>query len=240
MNWKAVNDPELEQMAMQLRQEMLVPFTEPIILEKVIREKHILAYFQPLNVQLSGMAILVGQNENTCRFMLVNTSHQFCKQRFTVCHELYHLLFQKSFASVVEKENIAETDDVEETRANHFASALLMPEIGLRLLTPVEQQRKDAITTATLMMLQYRFLCSHQALLYRLLRLGWISKGYLDSMNSDVFKHVQDYGYNPSLYQPTRKTELWGDYNLMARELLDKGLISEEKYHDYIAAMRIA
>ena len=240
MNWKAVNDPELENMAMQLRQEMLVPFTEPIILEKVIREKHILAYFQPLSDRLSGMAILVGQNENTCRFMLVNTSHQFCKQRFTVCHELYHLLFQKSFASVVEKENIAETDDVEETRANHFASALLMPEIGLRLLTPVEQQRKDAITITTLMMLQYRFLCSHQALLYRLLRLGWISKGYLDSMNSDVIKHVQDYGYNPSLYQPTRKTELWGDYNLIARELLDKGLISEEKFHDYIAAMRIA
>ena len=239
MNWKAVNDQELEHMAMQLRQEMQVPFTEPVILEKVIREKHILAYFQPLNEHLSGMAILVGQKENTCRFMLVNTNHQFCKQRFTACHELYHLLYQKSFDSVVEKEHITDTDDLEETRANHFASALLMPEIGLRMLTPIEQQRKDNITMATLMMLQYRFLCSHQALLYRLLRLGWISKGYLDHMISDVMKHVRDYGYSPSLYRPTKKTELWGDYNLMARELLDKGIISIDKYNDYLSAMKI-
>lgn len=239
MNWKAINDQELENLAMLLRQEMQVPFTEPIILEKVIREKHILAYFQPMTDQLSGMAILVGQDTNACRFMLVNTNHQFCKQRFTACHEIYHLLYQKEFASVVEKEHITDTDDVEETRANHFASALLLPEIGLRMLIPIEQQRKDTITMPTLMMLQYRFLCSHTALLYRLLRLGYISKAYLDSMNGDVKRHVMEYGYNPSLYRPTKKTELWGDYNLLARQLLDKGIINEEKYNSYIKAMRI-
>lgn len=239
MNWKAINDQELENLSMRLRQEMQVPPTEPVILEKVIREKNILAYFQPMSKELSGMAILVGQDKSTCRFMLVNTSHQLCKQRFTACHELYHLLYQKSFASVVEKERITDTDDIEETRANHFASALLLPEIGLRMLTPIEQQRKDTITMATLMMLQYRFLCSHQALLYRLLRLGWITKSYLDSMNSDVRKHVKDYGYNLSLYRPTDKTELWGDYNLMARELLEKGMITVDKYNDYISAMNL-
>ncbi|MBQ6063015.1 MAG: ImmA/IrrE family metallo-endopeptidase [Prevotella sp.] len=239
MNWKAINDQELENLAMQLRQEMQVPFTEPIILEKVIREKHILAYFQPISDQLSGMAILVGQDANTYRFMLVNTNHQFCKQRFTACHEIYHLLYQKEFASVMEKEHITDTDDMEETRANHFASALLMPEIGLRMLTPIEQQRKDTITMNTLMMLQYRFLCSHQALLYRLLRLGWVSKSYLDKMNGDVIKHVEEFGYSPNLYRPTRKTELWGDYNLLARELLDKGIITADKYKEYLSAMKI-
>ena len=240
MNWKAINDPELENFAMQLRQEMQVPFTEPIILEKVIREKHILAYFNPMNNQLSGMAILVGQNENTYRFMLVNTNHQLCKQRFTACHEIYHLLYQNKFTSVVEKEHITDTNDIEETRANHFASALLMPEAGLRMLTPVEQQRKNGITMATLMMLQYRFLCSHTALLYRLLRIGWISIDYLHTMNGDVMKHVKDYGYNPSLYRPTCKTELWSDYHLLARELFDRGIITNDKYNDYLSAMGIS
>ena len=240
MNWKAVNDQELENFAMLLRQEMQAPATEPIIMEKVIREKNIIAYFQPINERLSGMAIAVGQDNNICRFMLVNTNHQFCKQRFTACHELYHLLYQKNFTSIVEKERIVETDDLEETRANHFASALLMPEMGLRMLTPIEQQRKDAITMGTLMMLQYRYLCSHGALLYRLLRLGWISKGYLDKMSGDVKMHVRGYGYNPELYEPTKKTRLLGDYNLIARELLDKGIITKGRYEQYLSAMKLS
>ncbi len=67
----------------------------------------------------------------------------------------------------------------------------------------------------------------------------WISKSYLDKMNGDVMKHVEEYGYSPSLYRPTKKTELWGDYNLLARKLLDKGIISTDKYNDYLSAMRI-
>lgn len=240
MNWKAINDQELENLAMQLRQEMQVPFTEPIILEKVIRDKNIIAYFQPINDQISGMAIVVGKDYNVCRFMLVNTNHQFCKQRFTTCHELYHLLYQKKFSSVVEKERIVETDDLDEIRANHFASALLMPEIGLRMLTPIEQQRKDSITMGTLMMLQYRYLCSHKALLYRLLRLGWVSKAFIERMNGDVRVHVREYGYNPGLYEPTKKIELMGDYNLIARKLLEKNIITSEKYQQYISAMGLS
>ncbi|MBQ6064565.1 MAG: ImmA/IrrE family metallo-endopeptidase [Prevotella sp.] len=237
MNWRAINDQELENHAMMLRQQMQVPATEPIILEKVIRERNIIACFQPINEQLSGMAIVVGKDDKVCRFMLVNTNHQLCKQRFTACHELYHLLFQKEFSSTVEKEKLTETNDLEEIRANHFASALLMPEMGLRMLTPIEQQRKDAITMGTLMMLQYRFLCSHGALLYRLLRLGWISNGFLKQMIPDVRTHVREYGYNPGLYEPTKKTELWGDYNLIARRLLDGGVITREKYDEYLLAM---
>ncbi len=161
--------------------------------------------------------------------MLINTNDIYCKQRFTACHEFYHLLYQKNFSKSVDDTNYSSTDR-EERNANIFASFLLLPEAGLQMLAPVDEQRKDRISLATILKLEQHFRCSRATLLLRLKEIGWISEDYMSKYSENVKRSAAEYGYNTSLYEPTRNTEVCGDYNIKARSLFDKGLISRSKY----------
>ena len=235
---KPSDDALLENFANMLRQEMQMQFTAPVNIRQIVEAKGIIAYLRPAQDDFSGMAVKIS-GDTSGLFMLVNTAHQYAKQRFTACHELYHLLFQPSFESSYDTDLFAKTDNLEELKANHFASFLLLPKIGLQMLTPVEQQRKDRITMGTLLMLQHRFQCSHSALIYRLLRMGWISASYLESLKGSIVSHAREYGYSLSLYHTTNQTELIGDYNVKARELLERNVISRQKYEELLADMKI-
>ena len=153
----------------------------------------------------------------------------YCKQRFTACHELYHLLYQQNFSKSVDDTNYSSTDR-EERNANIFASFLLLPKAGLQMFAPVEEQRKDRITLGTILKLEQHFRCSRTTLLLRLKEIGWISEDYVCKYSENVKRSAAEYGYNTSLYEPTRNTEVCGDYNIKARSLFDKGLISRSKY----------
>lgn len=54
-----------------------------------------------------------------------------------------------------------------------------------------------------------------------------------------VIKSALEFGYSTELYLPTKKKELVGDYNIKARELYDKGLISQAKYYQLLDDMGI-
>ena len=77
-----------------------------------------------------------------------------CKQRFTACHEFYHLIYQQNFSKSVDDFKYS-SKEREEKNANSFASFLLLPEAGLKMLAPVEEQRKDRITLGTILKLEH-------------------------------------------------------------------------------------
>ena len=170
----------MENLANQLRQELQIRFTAPVSIHQVLKEKGIIGYFRPLQ-GLSGMAVKITRDDNSTPslFMLVNTDEQYCKQRFTACHELYHLLYQEKF-SVSYDDDIYKPIEAEERHANIFASFLLMPEAGIKYLTPANEQRRNAVRMGTVLMLEQNFRCSHQSMLIRLKELGWISDDYIE------------------------------------------------------------
>ena len=127
----------------------------------------------------------------------------------------------------------------EEYNADVFAAYLLLPEMGLKELVPAEEQQVDKITLATLLKVEQNFLCSRAALLTRLKDLKWITKKTFDLYQKNVVASAIEYGYNTQLYYPTYQTELVGDYNLKARELYDKGRISQAKYYSLLMDMEI-
>lgn len=91
---------ELECLATRLREEMHVTTKDPVRIHQILKEKNILAWFRELDDNFSGMAIRIqsGQVGRGSRyFMLINTAQSYAKQRFTACHELYHLLYQEQF-----------------------------------------------------------------------------------------------------------------------------------------------
>lgn len=229
----------LENLANEFRVGRLqISLFEPVSIHKALRTTGVLCSFRPLKDEISGMAIKI-QHEGdpqAHRFMLVNTNDIYCKQRFTACHEFYHLIYQQNFSKSVDDFKYS-SKEREEKNANSFASFLLLPEAGLKMLAPVEEQRKDRITLGTILKLEQHFRCSRATLLYRLKELGWISEDIVQSFIENVKRSAAEYGYNTSLYEPTGVTEICGDYNIKARRLFDKGLISRSKYVSLIDDM---
>lgn len=228
----------LENKANELREEMNVRSRDSISIHQILKYKHIIAYFQPMEEGFSGMAVKVAHEEREYRFMLVNTSESYGKQRFTAAHELYHLLYQDHFECSYDTD-IYRNRDPEEKNANTFATYLLLPENGLLQLIPEQEMKKDMISMSTLLKLEQNYRCSRMALLLRLKHIGLISESYINAHYSDVKKTAMEYGYDTSMYSKTDKTELVGDYNLKARQLFDQGKISQAKYFSYLRDMNI-
>ena len=237
-----MNKLVLENLANEFRiRELQISLFEPVSIHKALRTTGILCSFRPLDDDISGMAIKIQHegDSHVHRFMLINTNDIYCKQRFTACHEFYHLLYQQNFSKSVDDSKYSSTKEREERNANIFASFLLLPEAGLKMLAPVEEQRKDRITLGTILKLEQHFRCSRATLLYRLKDLGWISEELISSYIENVKRSAAEYGYNTSLYESTGNTEVCGDYNVKARNLFDKGLISRSKYVSLIDDMQL-
>jgi hypothetical protein len=86
---------------------------------------------------------------------------------------------------------------------------------------------------------EHNFRCSRLSLLYRLQYLGLVTEDFVDLHKNHVQADALEYGYDTSLYLPNHRYELVGDYNIKARELYDKGMISQAKYYSYLRDMDI-
>lgn len=86
MNLKKSDKIQLELLSLSLRQEQGVKFDEPVSVHQMLRNKNIIASFQPLSEGFEGMAIkILGKEQDDRLFMLVNTSSNYSRQRFTAC-----------------------------------------------------------------------------------------------------------------------------------------------------------
>lgn len=231
---------QLELLALKFRQEQGVKFDEPVSIHQMLRNKNVVASFQPLSEGFEGMAIKIPNKEQEARlFMLVNTSSVYSRQRFTACHELYHLLYQENFCVSYDTANDNGKKSIEEQSADYFARCLLLPRDGVLSLIPEEERRRDAISLATILKIEQNFRCSRACLLYKLKEMDFISDAVYGALQHDVIRGAAEYGYPTSLYKPTYSKELLGDYNVKARQLYDLGKISQAKYFGLLYDMGI-
>ena len=116
--------------AHQLLQESGVR-SAPVPVEK-IAGKHAAIAREPLGDDISGMLIPTKDGP----VIVVNSDHSPARQRFTLAHELGHLLLHNYTTPHADRRykvrfrNAASSEgrDVEEVEANQFAAALLMPQ----------------------------------------------------------------------------------------------------------------
>lgn len=240
MNLRKSDKMQLELLALKFRQEQGVKFDEPVSIHQMLRNKNVVASFQPLSEGFEGMAIKIPNKEQEARlFMLVNTSSVYSRQRFTACHELYHLLYQENFCVSYDTDNDNGKKSIEEQSADYFARCLLLPRDGVLSLIPEEERRRDAISLATILKIEQNFRCSRACLLYKLKEMDFISDAVYGALQHDVIRGAAEYGYPTSLYKPTYNKELLGDYNVKARQLYDLGKISQAKYFGLLYDMGI-
>lgn len=222
-----------------LRGDLNYPIDAPISIHILLKKKNIQAYFHPLDENLLGMAVKqVDEKKSQIRlFMMINTLHTYVTQRFTACHELYHLLFQESKSCSFEDFKDAVADD-EESNANYFADCLMLPEKGLRKYC--EGRHFEKLGIAEILALEHDFRCGHKLATRRLKELGLIDDYFAgELLTLDIVAIAKEYGYPTDLYRSTKKVELVSDYNFMARQLFERGIISQAKYLSILRDMNI-
>ena len=105
----------------------------PIDVEKLAKQAGASIHYENFDDDVSGVLI---RNEGGSAIG-VNTSHSRVRRRFTIAHELGHLLLHdgvpirvdKSFRVNWRKSTSPKPRDIEEIEANAFAATLLMPEM---------------------------------------------------------------------------------------------------------------
>jgi len=225
-----MNNHVLEKRANEFRLQNGIALNDAIPLKSLLYKLDVLTVFKPLNGNLSGMAIKVTEMESINRFILVNSSKTLGNQHFTICHELYHLYIQQNFSSQVCVTGTFLKADKEEYNADVFASYLLLPENGVKSLIPDDEFGKNNIKLSTILKIEHFFCCSRAALLYRLKDLKIIDANYYDRFSKNVMRSALELGYNIDLYKAGNDNLAIGDYGTIARELFEKGDISENNY----------
>lgn len=147
----------------------------PIDLDLIARRLKVRIHTQPLPKEISGFL----HRDGLKSLIAVNSKHVKARQRFTIAHELGHLILDHKRDQVhvdktftIKFRTDARVPDPEETQANFFAAALLMPEAMLKKDLR-RFQRDGVLDDGVLPELVERYAVSMQALIIRLNTLGY-------------------------------------------------------------------
>jgi Zn-dependent peptidase ImmA (M78 family) len=150
----------------------------PIPVEKLVHNLGATLRYEPFEGDISGVMFRDGENI----VVGVNSLHHPNRQRFTIAHEIGHILFHKGKEVHIDRPirvnlrdgRSSRATDPEEIEANKFASALLLPK---HLLLPdLQRQPIELDDEQQLKSLAVKYKVSLQALTIRLQNLGILSE----------------------------------------------------------------
>lgn len=197
-------------------------------------EKLTIVYY-PLGEKLSGMCIK-GQEDNSV--IAINSDMTLGRQRFSLAHELYHLLYDDTMISVCAKKmNIGK--EVERS-ADMFASYFLMPEAALILQAEKLTHGIPGkhVSLDDVIRIEQFFRVSHQAAVLRLVHTNYLDEEEAtDYLNAHVRSRAESLGLSADLYKPAIESErfiTYGNYLNQAKQLLARKLISRGKYEELL------
>lgn len=150
----------------------------PVDVERLAKLVRARIHYEKLDDAISGM---VTRTEDGAAVIGVNTFHSPVRQRFTIAHEIGHLLLHEELLHIDRKFPIALRSatasmgtDSNEIEANQFAAELLMPgfllQADVHALMEEGVEPEDAVDT-----LASEYEVSSQAMTIRLTNLGVLS-----------------------------------------------------------------
>jgi Zn-dependent peptidase ImmA (M78 family) len=147
----------------------------PVDVEHIARKLHCIVSRYGLKPNISGLLI----REQGQVVIAVNPNDAPVRQRFTIAHEIGHLVMHPGRPLLVDADvrvnlrtpTAGFATELEETQANQFAAALLMPAERVRKeVDKIRRVRRDA--NPDVESLALRFGVSSAAMQYRLINLG--------------------------------------------------------------------
>ncbi|MGL5259430.1 MAG: ImmA/IrrE family metallo-endopeptidase [Lachnospiraceae bacterium] len=194
------------------------------------KEKKITIIYYPLSSRISGMCTRVNQNILIC----INSGTSLGRQRFTLAHELYHILFENELKNIICEMKMNGDKSDSEKEADMFASYLLMPYDALK-------QYKEKISVWTIeeiISAEQFFQISHNAMLLRLYNEQYISKEEFEKyLTIGVTKEAIRLGYSANLYEKSPENKQYfatGEYIRMVEEISEKEMVSSGKREELL------
>ncbi|MBQ1871841.1 MAG: ImmA/IrrE family metallo-endopeptidase [Lachnospiraceae bacterium] len=224
-----INTIEICNKALELRRKMGEDGFSPVdIFAMVQRMSDITLIMYPLGEHISGYC----RKYEYTNIIVINSNMSVGRQRFSLAHELYHILYDStmSFYVCMNFNNKA----VNEQEADLFASYFLMPQTALSRFNMSKPVSVDEIVR-----IEQYYHVSRKAVLFRLLNEGLISKQELDEFSQNVRYSAKILGYSDSLYLPSPEKDKYyvlGKYISDAKKLYTEGRISDGKYEEYLLA----
>ena len=216
-----------EILAQKMRSNLGLGANEPVNMKTVIRQLNILAVYRPLSNKLFGLSLKTNDESN--KFILVNSNSTRGRQHFTIAHELFHLFYDDN-----PKPHFCDSDSLKnnsERSANLFATAFLMPQNGIIGKIPTNEIASKEISVETAIYLEQLYGVSHSTLVLRLKELKIISaKNASELHDIKVVKEASLRGFDLSLYKDGNHELVIGDFGRCARKLYDEERISEGHY----------
>jgi Zn-dependent peptidase ImmA (M78 family) len=166
----------VEGIANQVREQHRDSKKVPVPVEELIRLQDIQVTSSKLDEEVSGLSLV----EGGVRIISVRSTDSKKRRRFTLAHELGHLLLHHDQSvnvfhgdAVYYRDRLSsQGDSWREIEANHFAACLLMPEELLLKALKAKVPKGGAIRDETIEELATDFDVSVQAMSIRLANLG--------------------------------------------------------------------
>lgn len=224
---------ELNSLALRTRRMWKEGSYSPIDIFAIVnrwKENKITIVKYPMSSRISGMCTKEGQDYIIC----INSNTSYGRQRFTLAHELYHVLYEDNFKQVICEIGVNNEKTTSEKEADIFASYLLMPYDALYDIA----NEQNTLNLEKIIEIEQYFQISHQAMLYRLM----IDK-LIDNSQFERFKSIKissiaaRLGYSNNLYMKTdenRKYQTTGEYIRKIEKLAKNELISNGKREELL------
>lgn len=179
----------------------------------------------PMADELSGCCSKTEKDKIVC----LNSKHSKGRQNFTLAHELYHLLFEDDKDSFICNVN---SNDLSEKNADDFASSLLIPNIALYEF--INRNDIDNWGLKDVIKCEQYFQISHISMLCKLRREKLISYDEFLSFKPNVKRIAWNWGYDLSLYGPTREYYSLGKIIPLSNLAYENEKISGGKYDEIL------
>lgn len=184
----------------------------------------------PMTSNISGMCTKEDEDIVIC----INSTTSYGRQRFTLAHELYHVLYEENMQRVICDMSMSEEKTESEREADQFASYLLMP---FDALLQYEDEKSKWNLEKVIDAEQF-FQISHQAMLRRLVSDNLLSKEIAEEYKTiTVSIEAAKLGYGKELYFSTDKSKQYfttGEYIRKVEMMAEKDMISNGKREELL------
>ena len=191
----------------------------------------------PLGESISGMCV----KHKDFSLIAFNSAQTLGRRRFTLAHELFHLFYDDSAATVICPKSTARASETEQA-ADAFASHFLLPYHALRNelrahgLVAGEAVDDDQLLAAVVK-IEQKFGVSRMALLVRLQDEDTVTQAQKNTLSRNVKAGARRLGYSTALYEPRRGSSARmadGDYIDRLCSLFGQGIISQGKAEELL------
>lgn len=224
---------ELNSLALRTRRMWNEDGYSPIDIFAIVngwKDKKITIVKYPMSSRISGMCTKEKEDIIIC----INSTTSYGRQRFTLAHELYHVLYEEDMQRVICDMSMSDDKSESEKEADQFASYLLMPYDALLEY----EYDKTKWNLEKVIDAQQFFQISHQAMLYRLVCDKLISDESANEYKTIMVSiEAAKLGYGKELYFPTAKNKQYfttGEFIRKVEKLAEKELISQGKKEELL------